>query len=346
MTLLARSPLHEAHQRLGARFTHFGGWEMPLQYRGALAEHGAVRSSVGAFDVSHLGRFALDGSGAVAAVDRLLSNDLNRIEPGRAQYSLMLDERGGVIDDIILWWSTAGRLIVLPNAANHDRVRHAFGVRPDCVVTDLRPDTVLLAVQGPGSAQVLETVIGECPKRFRVLEGDGWTAAGTGYTGESGAEVMLPIETASSVFEALITAGAEPCGLASRDILRLEMGYPLWGQDIDHTTSPLEAGLEWAVGWDHEFVGRGALAALRHQPLDRALIGFALEGRRVPRTGYTVRSEGRSGRVTSGNFSPALGVGIGLAYVSPPARAGEPMAMAIRDEWVPGRFVDPPFVRR
>lgn len=319
---------------------------MPLQYRGALAEHEAVRTAVGVFDVSHLGRFSLSGGGAAAAVGRLLCNDLRRIEPGRAQYSLMLDESGGVIDDVIVWWLDTERFVILPNAANHDLVREAFADQPGCTVVDLRPETVLLAVQGPEAPQLLEAVFGKSPGRFRVIEGDGWTAAGTGYTGERGGEVQLPRREAAGVFEALLAAGAAPCGLAARDILRLEMGYPLWGQDIDRSTSPLEAGLEWVVGWDRDFVGRRALDGRRGEQPERVLTGFALEGRRVPRTGYTIRSRGHTGRVTSGNFSPTLGVGIGLAYVSPPADAGEPMAMGVREEWVSGRFVDPPFVGR
>jgi aminomethyltransferase len=332
---------------LGARFTDFGGWEMPLQYAGTLAEHHAVRDAVGVFDVSHLGRFAVDGPDAEALVGRMLCNDLGRIAPGRAQYTLMLTPTGGVIDDIIVWWLAPGRIIVLPNGVNHDRVRDAFaGAGADVGITDLRPTTALLAVQGPQAPALLATILGTPPKRFRVSEVDGIVAAGTGYTGEAGAEIIVEAKRAAGVWEQLIEGGATPCGLGARDTLRLEMGYPLWGQDLDVDTSPLEAGLDWVIGWDHEFVGREALIAQRASGPSRTLTGFAFADRRIPRHGYPIRCRHSTGVVTSGNFSPILEVGIGMGYLTPVPPTDAPVEVEVRGEWFPARRVNPPFLKR
>jgi aminomethyltransferase len=345
VTASLRSPLHATNEALGARFTDFGGWEMPLQYAGTLSEHHAVRSAVGVFDVSHLGRFALDGTKAAALVGRLLCNDLTRIGPGRAQYTLMLTPEGGVIDDIIVWWLAPERMVVLPNGVNHDRVRDAFAAAgADVRITDLRPTTALLAVQGPQAPALLTSILGEAPKRFRIVERPPLLAAGTGYTGEPGAELVVAATDAPDVMHRILEAGAVPCGLGARDTLRLEMGYPLWGQDLDADTTPLEAGLEWVVGWDHEFVGRQALVAQRARGPQRSLIGFAFADRRVPRHGYQVRCGGSSGLVTSGNFSPTLGVGIGMGYVAPIPPPDAAVEVEVRGEWFPARRVRPPFV--
>ena len=347
MTATHRSPLHTRHEALGARFTDFGGWEMPLQYAGTLSEHAAVRSAVGVFDVSHLGRFMVEGPGATEVVDRLLCNDLKRIAPGRAQYTLMLTADGGVIDDIIVWWLAADRIVVLPNGVNHDAVRDLFSAAGgDIVVTDLRRETALLAVQGPGAPTLLESAVGFAPKRFRVIDRPPILAAGTGYTGESGAELVIPADQAGAVFDDLLNAGAVPCGLGARDTLRLEMGFPLWGQDLDTTTSPLEAGLEWVVGWDHEFVGKDALESQRTAGAARSLIGFAFPDRRVPRHGYPIRCGASSGIVTSGNFSPTLGVGIGMGYVAPATPKDATVEVEVRGEWFSARRVEPPFLER
>jgi aminomethyltransferase len=337
---MTRSPLHDAHAEAGARFTAFAGWEMPLSYEGTIAEHMAVRGSVGVFDVSHLGRFRLEGTDAHGLVSRLLCNDIDRIGPRRAQYTMMLTPEGGVVDDIIVWWLDDDHFVVLPNGANHETVMAAFH-EAGGGVEDLRPHTALLAVQGPDAPELVGNLFDAHPKRFRLQEKGGMVAAGTGYTGEAGAELMVPVERAREVWDALVTAGARPCGLGARDTLRLEQGYPLWGQDLDTTTTPIEAGLEWVVGWDHEFVGRGALDA-RRDP-QRVLVGFALDSRRVPRPGYAVRCGESEGTVTSGNFSPVLECGIGMGYLSPPP-TGEAMTVEIRDEWAAARRIDPPFI--
>jgi aminomethyltransferase len=335
-----RSPLHDAHAAAGARFTGFAGWEMPLSYEGTLSEHMAVRQSVGVFDVSHLGRFRLKGPRARDLVSRLLCNDIGRIGPRRAQYTMLLTPEGGVVDDIIVWWLDDDEFIVLPNGVNHETVMAIFG-EAGGAVEDLRPATALLAVQGPSAPDLVADLFDAHPKRFRLQEKDGLVAAGTGYTGEAGAELMVPAERAHRVWDALLAAGAVPCGLGARDTLRLEQGYPLWGQDLDTTTTPIEAGLEWVVGWDHEFVGREALESLREP--DRVLVGFALDSRRVPRPGYALRCGDSTGTVTSGNFSPVLEKGIGMGYMAP-APTAEPVSVEIRDEWAQGRRIDPPFI--
>lgn len=346
---MPQSPLHELHEALGARFTDFGGWTMPIQYEGVLSEHHAVRSDVGVFDVSHLGRFEASGDAAEAVLRGQLCNDIGRIEPGRAQYTMALNESGGVEDDIIVWWLPDGAFWVMPNGTNFDGIVTRFrAAAPDGVaVSPLRDDTVVLAVQGPKSAGVIESVLGVVPGRFRVVVGEyrgaAFWAAGTGYTGERGAEIAVPTATAEPLLRDLIDAGSTPCGLGARDTLRLEMGYPLWGQDLDQETSPLEAGLEWVVAWDHEFVGRAALERLQETGMPKRLVAFTTEGRAIPRHGYALRAGASLGIVTSGNFSPTLGHGIGLGSLAPPADF-ESVEVEIRSTWVPGSVVTAPFI--
>jgi aminomethyltransferase len=324
---------------------------MPLQYEGTLTEHRAVRSSCGIFDVSHLGRFELAGVGARDLVSRLLCNDPARIAPGRAQYTMMLNAAGGVIDDIIIWWLEDERFIVLPNGVNHETVMAAFAeeARSDASVTDLRGESALLAIQGPSAPGLIEDYLGSTPGRFRVLDNLGpdgaVTAAGTGYTGEKGAEIMVTADAAGTVLNEFLGRGAVPCGLGARDTLRLEMGFPLWGQDLDASTTPLEAGLGWVVGWDHDFVGRPALEEQRTNGVGRQLIGFRFPGRTIPRHGYRMRSGAATGVVSSGNFSPALEVGIGLGYLSPPPVEGSTTVdVEVRGEWHTAAISDPPFI--
>jgi aminomethyltransferase len=345
----SRSPLHAAHEAIGAKFTTFGDWEMPLQYEGTLAEHQAVRTGVGVFDVSHLGRFHVTGPGATDLVDRLLCNDLSKIRPGRTQYTMMLNPDGGIIDDIIVWWLDEDRIVVLPNGANHHRVFAAFtaGAPVGVAVEDLRPNTALVAVQGPDAPSVLEDVIGRSPGRTRVAHADdGIVVAGTGYTGERGGEVIIPDARAADVFTRLLDAGAVPCGLGARDTLRLEMGYPLWGQDLDETTTPLEAGLGWVVGSSTDFVGSEALARQAEAGVSKLLVGFVLDDRRPPRHGYALRTGSSVGTVSSGNYSPTLGRGIGMGYLSPPPEGETRLEIEIRNRWVPASITETPFVRR
>jgi aminomethyltransferase len=324
---------------------------MPVQYDSVLAEHAAVRESVGVFDVSHLGRFEVSGPGATELLRRQLCNDIIKIDQGRAQYTMALNATGGVEDDIIVWRLDAERYWVMPNGTNFDEIASRFvAFAPDTVTIDeIRSNSVLLAVQGPDAPNLISEVIGFMPGRFRVSEGrfghHDVTAAGTGYTGERGAEIYIDATGAELLWNALTAAGAKPAGLGARDTLRLEMGYPLWGHDLDPDTSPLEAGLGWVVAWDHDFVGKTALEEQRGD-LSKRLVAFATEGRAIPREGYAVTTPTGSGVVTSGNFSPTLGHGIGLAYVSPPPLEGEDMTIEIRGKQVPATMVDLPFIER
>jgi aminomethyltransferase len=345
------SPLTPVHEALGAKFTAFAGWHMPLQFEGVLAEHMTVRRAAGVFDVSHLGRFTVDGAGSTDLLRHQLCNDVAKIEPGRAQYTMVLNDRGGVEDDMIVWWLSEERYWVLPNGANFDEIvaRFADAAPRGVAVAPVRHETALLAVQGPAAVGVIEAVLGEAPKRFRVMSseyagGPCWMA-GTGYTGERGAEIAVPVEFGERLYRQLIEAGAAPCGLGARDTLRLEMGYPLWGQDLDAGTTPLEAGLGWVVDWGHDFVGRGALEDQRDAGIARQLVGFVIDDRRVPRHGAPLMVGESAGTVASGNFSPVLERGIGMGYVSPPTDATK-VTVEVRGTALPGRRVDPPFIPR
>lgn len=345
------TPIRASHEALGARFTDFGGWEMPLQYEGVIAEHNAVRGSAGVFDVTHLGRFEVSGPGALQLLQRMLCNDIARIEPGKAQYTMALTETGGVEDDIIVWWIEDERFWVMPNGVNFAEVmdRFADAAPADTLLRPVREQTVLIAVQGPDAPNIVESVLGKKPGRFRVERGnwgeDWYVAAGTGYTGEPGAEICVAEGDGGKLWDAMVEAGAVPCGLGARDTLRLEMGYPLWGQDLDESVSPLEANLGWVVDWDHDFIGKPALEAQKASGLDKQLIGFTVEGRRPPRPGYAIRSGASSGTVSSGNFSPSLGYGIGMGYMSPPP-AGDTLEIDMRGTWTSATMANPPFLTK
>jgi aminomethyltransferase len=240
---------------------------------------------------------------------------------------------------------------VLPNGVNFSEMMDRFAAHagPGTLVRPLREQTVLFAVQGPDAPGLLESVLGTAPGRFRVTRGnwgrDWYVAAGTGYTGERGGEVCVAASDGAALWDAFVAAGATPCGLAARDTLRLEMGYPLWGQDLDETTSPLEADLGWVVDWNHEFVGKAALIAQRESGLDQQLVGFVVEGRRPPRPGYELRSGRSTGSISSGNYSPVLGHGIAMGYLSPPVAAGADLEVSMRGTWTPATIVKPPFVK-
>lgn len=346
--LSARSPLHDVHTRLGARFVDFAGWEMPLHYGSVIAEHRAVRTRAGWFDVSHLGRFRWEGAGATAALRWLTCNDVDRIGPGRAQYTLALNEQGGVIDDMIVWRLADESYLVFPNAANHERIMRMFAeFAPGVGIEDLRPSTVALAVQGPEAPTRLAELFGDAPRPFRTwggaFEGAEVSGAGTGYTGEPGGELVCAPPVAARMVEALIGRGVTPCGLGARDTLRLEAGLPLWGKDLDEDTTPLEAGLEFAVSFTHDFRGRSALEEQIRSGPRKKLVAFTTGGRLIPRSGYRLRAGSAEGRVTSGNFSPMLQAGIGVGYLSPPSE--EVLEVEIRGEWVPVRRVELPFFR-
>ena len=344
-----RSPLHPLNEELGARFVDFGGWEMPVQYESVLTEHRTVRMTAGWFDVSHLGRFLWRGVGAQAALNRLLTNDATRIEPGGTQYTLCLNEDGGIVDDLLVWQWDEEWYWVLPNASSHRDIMGRFArAFPMVELEDLRPATAMVAVQGPDAPRVLEEIVGVSPKRYRTYQTRLGSSlvylAGTGYTGERGGELVTDVATAFSLVDALGRMGVHPAGLGARDTLRLEAGLLLAGQDFDATTNPFEAGLEFAVSWDHDFVGKAALARVKNS-LTRRITAFTLEGRMIPRHGYPLRGGASSGVVTSGNYSPVLGHGIGLGYLSPPSQADD-LEVEIRGAWEPARRAQLPFLKR
>lgn len=327
----------------------FGGWEMPLEYVGTIDEHLACRSSAVMFDVSHLGTVRVTGDGALDRLQAAFTNDLGKIEPGRAQYTHLLDEAdASVLDDIIVWWHPGSPDVfdVMPNASNTDRVIEAIGGN------DITAERAVIAVQGPeartlaGAAYPALADVG----RFRVatcdLDGVAVTAAGTGYTGEPGLEIAVPAAAAEHVWNALADAGVRPAGLGARDTLRLEAGLPLHGNELGPGITPLEAGLGWVVAWSKPvFRGREALAAQRDAGVRRRLRGISTEGRRPPRTGCAVSIDGTVvGEVTSGNFSPVLGHGVALAFLPPETEVSTAVDVDVRGTALPGTVTDLPFV--
>jgi len=353
---LRRSPIDAQHRSLGARMVPFGGWEMPLQYTGVLEEHRACRSRAVVFDVSHLGSVECRGPGAFALLQWLLTNDLRKIEPGRAQYTHLLDrDDAHVVDDIIVWWVDPERFFVMPNASNTDALTAALGegrahTDEEVEFADITATRAVLAVQGPEARKLLEPVSGEAAAvpRFAVRQIGDLVVAGTGYTGEDGVELHVPAGTAGPVWESLLAAGIEPAGLGARDTLRLEAGLPLHGHELGPGITPLQAGLGWVVGWDKpDFRGRAALAGEREAGISRRLRGVSVEGRRPPREGSVVLRDGVPiGAVTSGNFSPMLGHGIALAFVPPGLQPGDTVQVDVRGQVLDGRLVSLPFVSR
>lgn len=334
----------------------FGGWEMPIHYEGVLAEHRACRERAAVFDVSHLGTVVCDDPDAFALLQWLLTNDLGRIEPGRTQYTHLLDpDDAHVVDDIIVWWVGEHRFLVMPNASNTDGLVAAMreGVtRVDRAVafTDATASRAVLAVQGPQARELLAKVSSEAaavPRRAVRTVGD-WIVAGTGYTGEDGVEIHVEAGAAGELWDALLDAGVTPAGLGARDTLRLEAGLPLHGHELGPGITPLQAGLGWVVRWDKgDFRGRAALEREKERGVERLLTGLALEGRQPARDGARVlRGGAETGVVTSGNFSPVLGHAIALAFLPPDAAPGERVDVDVRGRLLPATVVQPPFVRR
>jgi aminomethyltransferase len=335
----------------------FGGWDMPIQYpSGTLAEHRACRDDAVAFDVSHLGTVRVTGADAKAVLQWALSNDLDRVEPGRAQYTHLLDpDDASVLDDIIVWWRSEASFDVMPNASNTDRVIAALSeaAAGDVSADGVTGDRAVIAVQGPNARRRLEPVAPDAAAvgRFRVADfqwrGVDCVVAGTGYTGEDGVECAVPADAAADFWQALMEAGVAPAGLGARDTLRLEAGLPLHGHELGPGITPLQAGLGWVVGWDKgAFRGREALAREREAGVTRSLRGLAVEGRRPPREGQAVLADGRQiGVVTSGNFSPVLEHGIAMAFLPPTVEIGSAVAIDVRGTRVDATVVDMPFVR-
>ena len=358
---MKHSPLDAEHRALGARMVPFGGWEMPIQYTGVLEEHRACRERAVVFDVSHLGSVRVRGAGAFATLQWAFTNDLDRIGPGRAQYTHLLDpDDAHVVDDIIVWWTAPGDFLVMPNASNTAPLVDALGEAAvfhgggECSIDDVTADRVVLAVQGPEARALLATVHAEAAavERFAVVRVEfggapGW-AAGTGYTGEDGVELHVPADRAAACWQSLLDAGITPAGLGARDTLRLEAGLPLHGHELGAGITPLQAGLGWVVRFEKgDFRGKAPLEAERHRGVARRLRGLATEGRQIPREGYPVARAGTViGEVTSGNFSPTLGHAIALAFLPPDTADGDLLTVDVRGREVPAIVTKLPFVRR
>jgi aminomethyltransferase len=328
----------------------FGGWEMPIAYAdGTLVEHMACRDDAVVFDVSHLGTVQVVGPEALHRLQWALSNDLTKIEPGRAQYTHLLDEHdASVLDDIIVWWVDEDTFDVMPNASNTDRVTEALGGQ------DTTHSRAVLAVQGPRARSRLGLVFpgAAAVGRFRVerlvWQGIPCVVAGTGYTGEDGVEIAVPAGDARQLWDAVTAEGVRPAGLGARDTLRLEAGLPLHGHELGPGITSLQAGLEWVVAWRKEsFRGRHALEVEKAAGVSRRLRGITTEGRRPPREGCEVLAgETVVGTVTSGNFSPVLGHGIALAFLAPEVDDGAAVEVDVRGTRLAGRVVRPPFVAK
>ena len=361
------TPLADEHRRLGASFTDFAGWRMPVRYTSDLAEHHAVRKAAGLFDLSHMGEVELVGPGAAAALDYALAGELSRVSVGRAKYSLLCAPDGGVLDDVVVYRLAEQHYLVVVNAANAERDSVELVDRAsnfDVDVRDRSAHTALLAVQGPTSADILRTlsepgttaVIDELKYYAAApatIAGTELLLARTGYTGEDGFELYVPGEAAPVLWRALLAAGEPagllPAGLACRDTLRLEAGMALYGHELDTTTNPFAAGLGRVVALGKDFVGRDALAALADSPPKRVLSGLTGTGRRAGRAGAAVLGSGGTqvGQITSGVLSPTLGVPIALAYLdSDLVEPGTELTVDIRGTAAPYSVVKPPFYRR
>ena len=344
--------LHAAHRRLGAKMVPFAGYEMPIQYTSIVAEHLAVRQAAGLFDVSHMGQFWVRGPQALALLQFITVNDLGKLKVGRAQYSMLPNDRGGLLDDIYVYRAAETEYLVVVNAANRDRdwehlVQQSAGY--DLNWQDQSDQTALLALQGPQAAALLQTLthldLAQVRKNDTLTAQLGsWQVrlARTGYTGEDGFEIFVAAGEAEALWEALLQAGALPCGLGARDTLRLEAGYPLYGHELGQETNPLCTHLAWAVKLTKEFYGKQALLTAS---CSQNLVGLRLE-QGIPREGYAVLHQGRVvGRVTSGTQSPSLKKGIALAYVDQEwAVQGAPLAVEIRGQAQPATVVPLPFV--
>ena len=351
-----RTPLYDLHLALGAKMVDFGGWDMPLHYGSQVEEHHQVRRDCGVFDVSHMCVVDVSGSQAKAFLQRLLANDVARLEnPGKALYSAMLNEQGGVIDDLIVYLTEGGYRLVL-NAGTRDKDlawMHAQAGDFDVQLRERR-DLAMLAIQGSKARARVSELLSQARaalihelKPFQGLPEGDWFIARTGYTGEDGLEIVLPVTEVVSFLNDLVGAGISPIGLGARDTLRLEAGMNLYGQDMDEQVSPLAANMAWTIAWEpagRDFIGRTALQAQRAVGCSSKLVGLVLEERGVLRAHQVVRVEGiGDGEITSGSFSPTLNKSIALARV--PAATGDRAEVEIRGKWYPVRVVRPGFVR-
>ncbi|HEY9803399.1 MAG TPA: glycine cleavage system aminomethyltransferase GcvT [Leptolyngbyaceae cyanobacterium] len=362
--ILARTPLYQLGVELKARLTSFGGWEMPVQFSGITREHEAVRTAAGMFDISHMGKFTLQGKNLISQLQALVPSDLSRLQPGQAQYTVLLNPQGGIIDDIIIYYqgedsTGTQQAFIIVNAAttNKDKAWILQHLDQNQVqFQDLSATKVLIALQGPKAIDYLQPLVKEDLQPIKafghlettILDKPAFIAR-TGYTGEDGFEVLVDPEVGVELWRNLYDAGVIPCGLGARDTLRLEAAMALYGQDIDDTTTPLEAGLGWLVHLDTkgDFIGRSVLEQQKATGVKRRLIGLQTQGRNIARHGYQVLSEGKVvGEVTSGTLSPTLGSPIALAYVGAKlAKVGQQLEVEIRGKAYPAVVVKRPFYR-
>jgi aminomethyltransferase len=347
MQTLRRTPLYERHRALNARMVPFAGWEMPVQYEGVIPEHKAVRADAGVFDVSHMGELEVEGPRAHELLQSMLSNDLDKVEPGGAQYTLLTNERGGIIDDLIAYRLEPGRYLLIVNASNREPVYEWLKEREisGSDVRDVSDDYALLAVQGPRSLERLG--LQEAPAfTFAMDELDGIEAMvnRTGYTGEKGVELLVPAEDAEALWDRVLERGVVPAGLGARDTLRLEVCFPLHGNDIGPDTDAISAGLGWASALGKDFTGVEELRRIKEEGPERKLVPFEMEGAGIPRQGMAIAG---GGEVTSGTHSPMLDKGIGMGYV-PAAQAvpGTELSIDVRGKARPARVVTKPIYKR
>ncbi len=357
---LNRTPLYEAHRAAGAKLVPFAGWEMPVSYEGVRPEHLAVRTGCGVFDVSHMGQIETHGPGALDLLQRLLSNDVSRLEVGGAQYSVLCRADGGVLDDLFTYRLDDDRYLTVTNASNHSDdfawwSEYATGFEAE--ISDRIADFAMLAVQGPGARELAaELVEGELPKRMHTatmplnaVDGDVEAlVCGTGYTGEDGVEILCSPKVAPALWDALLTAGASPAGLGARDTLRLEVCFHLYGNDLSTERDPIAAGLGWCCKEETGFIGSDAVAAAREEGPAEKLAPFVLTGPGIPRRDNEVVAGGEAvGVVTSGTLSPCLEQGIGMAYVSPKhADPGTDVEIDVRGRRRPARIESRPLYER
>ncbi|AQW95681.1 glycine cleavage system protein T [Elizabethkingia anophelis] len=358
---MKRTALFDKHVSLGAKIVPFAGFEMPVQYSGVTEEHFAVREKAGMFDVSHMGQFFIEGPGSKELLQKVTTNNVDALEDGKAQYSCLPNENGGIVDDLIVYKIADEKYFVVVNASNIDKdwnhisKYNTFGAK----MTNASDDMSLIAIQGPKATEILQkltdTPLADIPYyNFTIGAVAGVQdviISNTGYTGSGGFEIYFKNENAVKLWDALTEAGEEfgmiPCGLASRDTLRLEKGFCLYGNDIDDTTSPIEAGLGWITKFDKDFVSKDVFAKQKEEGISRKLVGFEMQEKAIPRHDYeVVDAEGNIiGKVTSGTMSPMKKIGVGLAYVAKPHfKLGSDIFIRIRNKDIPAKVVKLPFV--
>jgi aminomethyltransferase len=354
-----RTPLYDRAIALNARMTSFSGWEMPVQFSGIVPEHTAIRDRVGMFDISHMGKFIVQGEQAIEQLQKLVPSDLSRLQPGQAQYTVLLNPQAGIVDDIIVYQEGEGNVVIIVNAGTKDKDKDWLLAHLDLNLVkfeDISAEQTLIAVQGPETVKHLQPLVdidlsqitNFGHSRAVIFKNPAFIAR-TGYTGEDGFEVMVAPEVGLKLWDALLASGVTPCGLGARDSLRLEAAMCLYGQEISDTTTPLEAGLGWIVHLDTkgDFIGREVLERQKAAGVDRKLVGLNMQGRYIARHDYPIVINGQSaGIVTSGTMSPTLGQAIALAYVPTEfAKIGQVVEVEIRGKLHPATVVKKPFYR-